>query len=273
MSNEVKLFNHEEFGAIRAINVNGDVLFVMNDVCKSFGATNPYRLLENLDDDEKGYTQIETPGGVQSMAVVNEAGLYSVLFALQPNKAKARGVSAEEIEARIAKLKAFKRWVTHEVLPSIHRTGGYMVARADETPLETVSRALLIVKEALDRKSEQADRLAEENAAMAPKALFADVVANSEGLILMRDLAHMLRQNGIDIGERRLFQWMRDNGFLEKNRNEPTQKSLDMGLMRVVVGSYVGSDGRNMMTRTAKITGKGQQYFVNRFLAQKEAVA
>lgn len=128
MSNEVQLFNHEEFGRIRTVTVNGTALFVVNDVCKSFGATNPNRLLASLEDDEKGYTQIETPGGIQNMAVVNEAGLYALLFALQPNKAKARGVSSEEIEARIAKLKAFKRWVTHEVLPSIRRTGGYMVA-------------------------------------------------------------------------------------------------------------------------------------------------
>lgn len=251
---DMQVFTHAGFGELRATADSSETWFVAADVCRALGHTNVTVALDRLDDDEKAKLNLGLSGG--STNVVTFPGLLSLVL------------GSRKPEAR-----EYKRWVTHEVLPSIHRTGGYMVARADETPLETVSRALLIVKEALDRKSEQADRLAEENAAMAPKALFADVVANSEGLILMRDLAHMLRQNGIDIGERRLFQWMRDNGFLEKNRNEPTQKSLDMGLMRVVVGSYVGSDGRNMMTRTAKITGKGQQYFVNRFLAQKEAVA
>ena len=116
---DLQIFKNDTFGQVRAIEQNGNPWFVAKDVCDVFGATNRNRIMQDLDADEKGYTQMNTPGGIQEVAIVNESGLYQLLFSLQP--AKARGVSDEYIQERVNKLKAFKRWVTHDVIPSIRK--------------------------------------------------------------------------------------------------------------------------------------------------------
>ena len=209
MSNDIvpQVFESDEFGAIR----------VAKDICDFFGVTNRNRVLQQLDDDEKGGTQIDTPGGKQTMTHLTEAGLYHFLFIVQPSKA--RGIPQEEIDAKCNLVNRYKRWVTHEVLPAIRRDGGYMVARADETPEETMARAVLIANETIKRQRAQIDE-------MRPKALFADAVAASDGTCLVGELAKMMTQAGYQIGQNRLFELLRKDGFLGKsgsNKNVPLQ--------------------------------------------------
>ena len=259
--NELQVFENKQFGQVRAIMKDGEPWFVAADVCNVFGETNRNRAMQSLDDDEKGYTQIDTPGGEQKMSIINESGLYALLFAMQPQKA--RGVTDEHIEKRQNMLRAFKRWVTHDVVPSIRKTGAYMTPETIEKVLmnpDTIISLATQLKE-LQTKVEQ-DK---------PKVLFADAVAASHTSILIGDLAKLIRQNGVEVGQNRLFQWLRDNGYLIKRKgsdwNMPTQRSIEMGLLEIKESTHIDGNGCNVTTKTPKVTGKGQAYFVNKFLA------
>ena len=243
MTNEIQVFRNDRFGTIRALNVDGEPWFVAKDVCDALGLTNSRKAVARLDDDERGVTSSDTPGGEQRVQTVNEAGLYTLVL------------SSRKPEAH-----AFKRWVTHEVLPAIRRTGGYMVAR-DETPEQTMARALLIAQDTMDRQRREIDELR-------PKALFADAVAASDGTCLVGELAKMLRQNGVQVGQNRLFGWMRRDGYLGtvgSHRNVPTQRAMDMGLFRIKETAVTHSDGHVTISRTPKVTGRGQRYFIERY--------
>ena len=261
MTNELQIFENKQFGQVRAIMKDGEPWFVAADVCNVFGETNRNRAMQSLDDDEKGYTQIDTPGGEQKMSIINESGLYALLFAMQPQKA--RGVTDEHIEKRQNMLRAFKRWVTHDVVPSIRKTGAYMTPETIEKVLmnpDTIISLATQLKE-LQTKVEQ-DK---------PKVLFADAVAASHTSILIGDLAKLIRQNGVEVGQNRLFQWLRDNGYLcstGERYNLPTQKSMELKLFEVKETTISNPDGSIRITRTTKVTGKGQAYFVNKFLAR-----
>ena len=188
---------------------------------------------------------------------MNEAGLYVLV-----------------LSSRKPEAKAFKRWVTHEVLPALRREGGYMVARADETPEETMARAVLLAQQTIDRQKSRIAGLEAENEAMRPKALFADAVAASDGTCLIGEFAKMLRQNGVDIGQNRLFAMLREDGYLGKvgqNRNVPTQRSMELGLFRIKETAITHSDGHVTINRTPKLTGKGQRYFLERYGKTGEA--
>lgn len=268
--NELTIFNHEQFGSIRTTIQNGEPWFVVADVCDHFGVTNRNRVMQQLDDDEKGGTQMTTPGGEQYMSTVNESGLYNLLFALQPTKAKARGVSDECINQRCAELKAFKRWITHDVIPTIRKTGGYVsnddlfiktyLPNADEQTKMLFKSTLETVK-SLNSKIEQ-DK---------PKVLFADAVSSAKTSILVGELAKLIKQNGVDCGQNKLFTWLRENGYLIKRHgtdyNMPTQRAMEMGLFEIKETSVVHADGHTSISKTPKITGRGQTYFVNKFLA------
>lgn len=243
MTNEIQIFQNDRFGTIRALSVDGEPWFVAKDVCVALAIKNSRDALARLDDDEKGVALTDTPGGEQRVQTVNEAGLYTLVL------------SSRKPEAH-----AFKRWVTHEVLPAIRRTGGYMVAR-DETPEQTMARALLIARDTMDRQRREIDELR-------PKALFADAVAASDGTCLVGELAKMIHQNGRKLGQNRLFAMMRDDGYLGKsgsNRNVPTQRSMEMGLFRIKETAVTHSDGHVTINRTPKVTGKGQRYFIERY--------
>ena len=243
MTNEIQIFQNDRFGTIRALSVDGEPWFVAKDVCDALGVGNSRQAIARLDDDEKGVISTDTPGGEQRVQAVNEAGLYTLVL------------SSRKPEAH-----AFKRWVTHEVLPAIRRTGGYMVAR-DETPEQTMARALLIARDTMDRQRREIDELR-------PKALFADAVAASDGTCLVGELAKMIHQNGRKLGQNRLFAMMRDDGYLGKsgsNRNVPTQRSMEMGLFRIKETAVTHSDGHVTINRTPKVTGKGQRYFIERY--------
>lgn len=245
-------FENAQFGTIRVSNEGGEPWFVASDVAKALGYRMASDMNRRLDDDEKGTRSMRTPGGRQELTVVNEPGLYNAVLG-----------------SKLPEAKAFKRWITHDVLPAIRKTGGYMAAKPDETPEEIMARALLVANDTMKRQRERIEGLSAENAELRPKALFADAVAASDGTCLVGELAKMLRQNGVDIGQNRLFGWLRDNGWLGRsgcNRNVPTQRAMDMGLFRIKETAVTHSDGHVTVTRTPKVTGKGQRYFVDKFV-------
>lgn len=256
--NEIQTFTSDQFGQVRAVRSEvGEPMFVAKDVCAALGLGNSRQALSRLDDDEKGVISTDTPGGEQQMQAVNEAGLYVLV-----------------LSSRKPEAKAFKRWVTHEVLPALRRDGGYMVARDDETPEETMARAVLLAQQTIDRQRSRIAGLEAENEEMRPKALFADAVAASDGTCLIGEFAKMLRQNGVDIGQNRLFAMLREDGYLGKvgqNRNVPTQRSMDLGLFRIKETAITHSDGHVTINRTPKLTGKGQRYFLERYGKTGEA--
>nr|DAJ07450.1 MAG TPA: repressor domain protein [Caudoviricetes sp.] len=264
--NELKIFQNKEFGEIRTLIENGEPWLVGKDVCESFGDTNYRRSLSSVDDDDKRISQIETPGGKQNMIVINESGLYSLLFQMQPQKAKGVSQNDSLVDERIEKLHRFKRWVTSEVLPSIRKNGGYIAGQETMTDDELMARALQVAQNKIQERDKQIET-------MKPKAIFADAVAASHTSILVGELAKILKQNGVNIGQNRLYEWLRENGYLIRgnkrtDRNAPTQRSMDMGLFEVKISTVVNSDGSVRETRTTKVTGKGQQYFINKFLTE-----
>ena len=243
--NNIQLFNSPEFGQIRTITDNGGIYFVGKDVAQALGYSNQRdALARHVDEEDKGVVKRDTPGGAQDVVTINESGLYSLV-----------------LSSKLPSAKRFKRWVTSEVLPALRRQGGYMLANANETPEQIMARALKIADEALKRK----DAIIEE---MKPKALFADAVGASDNTCLVGELAKMLRQNGVDVGANRLFERLRNEGFLGKygsNYNVPTQRSMELGLFRIKETAIQHSDGHVTLQRTPKCTGKGQRYFIKRY--------
>lgn len=194
---------------------------------------------------------MDTLGGRQEVGAVNEYGLYTLVF-------KSRKPEAHQ----------FKRWVTHDILPTIRKRGAYMTP---ETIEKTLTDPDFIIRLATELKNEKQARIKAEETIIQnrPKVLFADAVSDSNSSILVGDLAKILRGNGVNIGQKRLFAWLRENGFLMKgteSRNMPTQRAMEMGLFKVKEGTYINGDGVNVTTKTTKVTGKGQQYFINKFL-------
>lgn len=248
--NEIQTFESDQFGTVRAVRgEDGEPMFVAKDVCAVLELKNPRSTLALLDEDEKGVHIVDTPGGEQQMTIVSEPGFYKLVM-----------------RSRKPEAKAFQRWVTHEVLPALRRDGGYMVAR-DETPEQTMARAVLLAQATIDR---QKSRIAE----LEPKALFADAVAASDGTCLVGELAKMMRQNGVKVGQNRLFAMLREDGYLGnvgQNRNVPTQRAMDLGLFRIKETAVTHSDGHVTLSRTPKVTGKGQRYFLERYGKTGEA--
>lgn len=251
MSEEIvpQVFTSAEFGTIRAMRgEDGEPWFVARDITDALGLDRT--ATRRLDDDEKGVRSTHTPGGVQEMTLVSEAGFYSLVLASKKPEAH-----------------AFKRWVTHDVLPAIRREGGYMVSRQDETPEQTMARAILIAQSTIERKNA---RIAE----LEPKALFADAVAASDGTCLIGELAKMMTQAGFPIGQNRLFKLLRDDGYLGKsgsNRNVPLQRYVEMGLFKIKETAITHADGHVTINRTPKVTGKGQRYFIERYCGREVA--
>lgn len=254
--NEIQTFNNPEFGTVRAVRGDdGEPLFVARDVTDALGLDRT--ATRRLDEDEKGVRSTHTPGGNQQVLLVTEPGFYKLV-----------------LQSRKPEAKAFQRWVTHEVLPALRRDGAYMVARADETPEELMARALKAADATLARVRDENARLTRRNQVLEPKALFADAVAASDGTCLVGELAKMMRQNGVEVGQNRLFAMLREDGYLGnvgQNRNVPTQRAMDMGLFRIKETAVTHSDGHVTLSRTPKVTGKGQRYFLERYGKTGEA--
>ena len=240
--NELQVFKNEEFGEVRSLLINDEPYFVGKDVTNILGYQNGSRdVNRHVDDDDKITYQIIESGQRRNMILINESGLYSLI-----------------LSSKLPTAKKFKRWVTKEVLPSIRKTGSY-----NAVP-KTYKEALL----ELVAQVEENEKLQLENQEMKPKAIFADAVATSEDSILIGQLAKLISQNGNKIGQNRLFEWLRKNGFLcsrGENYNMPSQKSMEMGLMEIKERTIHNPDGSVRVTKTTKITGKGQIYFVNKF--------
>ena len=246
MSNDIQIFSSEKFGDIRVVNVENEPWFVASDVAKALGFRNAPNMTRILDDDEKGYSEVSTPGGTQRASIITEAGLYQAIFA-------SRAKSVHE----------FKRYVTHDILPAIRRDGAYVYSNGTEDDATLMARALIAANRTIERNKRELDELR-------PKARFADAVETSHTSILVGDFAKILRQNGVEIGQNRLFQWLRDNGYLMKqgsSKNMPTQKSMDLKLFEVKERAIDNPDGSVRITRTTKMTGKGQVYFLSKFIA------
>lgn len=248
--NELKVFNSEEFGDVRTVTINGDPWFVGKDVAAVLGFTNPRDAIStHVFDEDKGVESIDTLGGKQKMTVINESGLYALVFG-----------------SRLKSAQRFKHWVTSEVLPAIRRTGGYQMPAPQGK--ELLALAVLEAQKTIEAQNTEIER-------MKPKAIFADAVSASTSSILIGDLAKLLRQNGVDTGQKRLFEQLRNEGYLMKtgsSRNMPKQKYVANGFFQIKETVISNPDGSVRMTKTTKVTGKGQQYFLNKYLKNKEAV-
>ena len=244
---DIQVFKNDEFGAVRTIEQDGKVMFCGKDVAVALGYSNPNKALRDHTRGERIVTPLETSGGIQQVQFISEGDLYRLV-------ASSKLPSAQQFES----------WVFDEVLPSIRKRGGYMASVKDETPEETMARAFILAKETIERKNR-------EIAEMKPKALFADAVSTSDKCMLVGELAKVLRQNGIQMGQKRLFAWLRDNGYLMKrgsSYNLPTQKAMEMELFEVKETAINHSDGHVSTNFTTKVTPKGQQYFINKFLSE-----
>lgn len=250
--NEIQTFESDQFGTVRAVRgEDGEPMFVAKDVCAALEVKNSRDALARLDDDEKGVVLTDTPGGEQQMQAVNEAGLYVLVL------------SSRKPEAR-----AFKRWVTHEVLPALRRDGGYMVARADETPEELMARALKAADATLARVRDENARLTRRNQVLEPKAAFFDSVMESDGLISVRAAAKVLKSYDREMGERRLRQMLRDACYLEKRTRSATAAAIGRGYMKERPFAITHSDGRREMDHYGCLTPKGLAMCARRFCGQ-----
>ena len=253
-----RLFQFEEQN-VRTLVIDDEPYFVGKDVAEILGYVKPRNAISvHVDDEDKKDAPIQgTLGGVQTMTIINESGLYSLI-----------------LSSKMPNAKKFKRWVTSEVLPAIVHKGVYMTDKKAYDITHDRSGATLadLLQQAADQLKQKDIQIAE----MKPKALFADAVATSNRSILVGELAKLIRQNGVDIGQNRLFIWLREHGYLIKRKgtdyNMPTQKAVAMGLFQIKETSITHSNGTVTLTKTAKVTGKGQQYFINKFLCSQRVL-
>lgn len=280
----IRIFKNAQFGQIRtALGASGEPLFCLVDVCKVLGLTQPSRVKSTLRQDGvitiKGVSLTTNQFGKTSeqevmLNFITEPNLYKCIF-------QSRKKEAEQ----------FQDWVCEEVLPSIRKSGGYMVARVDETPEQIMARALLLAQDTITRQKERADMaerkavlLQSQNEAQSkmldakdttiqflrPGATFAKAVQTSDTSCLIGDLARIIKQNGIEIGQNRLFEWLRKKSYLISRKGEsynlPTQSALNLGLFEIKKTIITKPNGNSLVTTTPKVTGKGQVYFVNKFL-------
>lgn len=258
LKNQLIPFSYEG-NTVRALSVGGEPWFVLGDLLRSLGISRrPAAVIERLDDDvRQTYPIPDAVGRVQKTHIVSEAGLYDVIMRSDSPAAR-----------------PFRRWVTHEVLPAIRRHGGYLTPTKVEEVLSDPDTIILLATQLKDERKRRAE-LESQVEADAPKVLFADSVASSASSILVGDLAKILRGNGVEIGGIRLFAWMRERGFLVRRRgsdyNMPTQYAMERGLFEIKETAITHADGHVTVSKTPKVTGKGQQYFINKFLGRAAA--
>lgn len=253
MNNEIQQFDFRGASLRTLTDKAGEPWFVAKDVCDILELTNPAVALQSLDDDEKtnlSNSYVWSESGRRPL-IISEPGLYRLVM-----------------RSRKPEAKEFQRWVTHEVLPQIRKTGGYIPTTAADDDMTILAKAVMIGQRTMEAQkqkiAEQQTRIVE----LEPKARFADAVAASDGTCLVGELAKMLRQNGMDIGQNRLFRLLQADGYLGKsgsNRNVPTQRAMELGLFRIKETTVTHADGHTTVSRTPKVTGKGQRYFIDRY--------
>ena len=256
--NELQIFKNSEFGEIRTVTKNNEPWFIATDVCSALDISNTSQALTRLDDDEKNTIILNEGIGNPNKSIVSEYGLYNLILASRKKEAK-----------------KFKRWITHEVIPTIRKHGAYMSSDVIE---KTLSDPDYLIRLATNLKEEKAKRaLAEAQIERdKPKVLFADTVSSSNKSCLVGELAKLISQEAIrrgeidkKIGQNNLFAWMRSSGYLCKSgerKNQPLQQYVEQGLFELKKGTYVDGNGVNVLTTTTKVTGKGIIYFINKFL-------
>lgn len=245
----ITVFKKDEFGSVRTTTVNGEIMFVGKDVADILGYQNGSRdINRHVDEEDRHKVMIFDGNQDKETIIINESGLYSLI-----------------LSSKMPNAKKFKHWVTAEVLPSIRKHGMYAKQELLDNP-----DLLISVAQELKAEREKNKALIADNERMKPKEIFADAVAASHTSILVGDLAKILKQNNVEIGQKRLFSWLRENGYLIKRRgadwNSPTQKSMEKELFEVKEATIQHSDGHVSIRKTTKVTGKGQQYFINKFL-------
>jgi anti-repressor protein len=246
--NDVTIFRKDEFGAVRAVTLEGEPWFVAADVCRALGLGNSSDVIKRLDEDERTLVSIEGASNGLPVNAINEPGLYALILGSRKPEAK-----------------AFKRWITHEVIPEIRKTGGYIAGQETMDDDQLLANALMVAQRKIDERNKQLEAVNEKIKADAPKVLFAETVEKAETCISIGTLAKILNQAGLDIGERRLFERLRNDKWLNskgRSWNVPSQKSMDMGLMRVHESTISRSSGIQI-NKTPLITGKGQRFFLD----------
>lgn len=257
--NELKIFENPAFGKVRVVEQGGEPWFIGKDVAEILGYSNtPKAIRDHVDDEDKLAERIVLSGQKREVAIINESGLYSLI-----------------LSSKMPKAKEFKRWVTAEVLPAIRKTGGYIAGSEKMSDAELMAKAVLVAQATIKERDARIKELESDTQRMKPKEIFADAVSASDQTILIGDLAKLIKQNGHDIGQKRMFEWLRNNGYLIKRQgadyNSPTQRAMELGLFRIKETAVTHSDGHVTVSKTVKVTGKGQAYFVNKLLGAKGA--
>ncbi|CUN89261.1 phage antirepressor KilAC domain-containing protein [Bifidobacterium adolescentis] len=252
MNNEIQKFDFKGTSLRTLTDEAGEPWFVLKDCMSILDLGNPTETVKMFDKDEFSTTEvIDSIGRRQQTYIISEPGLYRLVM-------RSRKPDAKE----------FQRWVTHEVLPQIRRTGGYIPTSESDSDEDIMARAVLVAQKTIERKNQQLQAKDAQIKVLEPKARFADAVAASDGTCLVGELAKMLRQNGMDIGQNRLFRLLQADGYLGKsgsNRNVPTQRAMNLGLFRIKETTVTHADGHTTVSRTPKVTGKGQRYFIDRY--------
>ena len=246
MENQMQIFNNEQFGEVRTVLQNGEPWFVAADVCRALDIAPT--ATRRLDDDEKGLRSTQTLGGMQEIVIINEPGLYSLVLGSRKPEAK-----------------AFRRWITHEVIPAIRKTGGYIAGEENMTDDELVAKALLITAEKLKQREARIAALSAQIEEDRPYTHFGKSISASDAAILLGDFAKVAANSGINIGRNRLFKWLRDNKYLMPD-NKPYQRYVDQGVF-AVKESKVFTGFEETIRTTTLVTGKGQKYLMERLEA------
>lgn len=263
MNNNIRIFEHKDFGSVRTATQNGEPWFCLADVCRVLEIENPRDIKKRLSTPcvDTIYVGVQTGAKADGtpamqnvkMTFVNEQGLYKVIF-----------------QSRKPEAEKFTDWVTGEVLPSIRRNGGYIAGQEDLTEKELLAKAVLVCNRIIQEREKRIADLEQEALANEPKVQFADAVSVSNDCISIGELAKVLKGNGIDIGQNRLFDWLRNNGYLIRRNgidyNVPTQKAMKLGLFKIKESTITTKNGNTLLTTCARVTGKGQQYFIRKFL-------
>ncbi|WP_293807338.1 phage antirepressor KilAC domain-containing protein [uncultured Phascolarctobacterium sp.] len=255
--NELKIFENPAFGKVRVVEQGGEPWFVGKDVAEILGYSDLNKAVAmHVDDDDKKLNDKTSPSfGQRGTTLINESGLYSLV-----------------LSSKLPDAKKFKHWVTAEVLPAIRKTGGYIAGSEKMSDAELMAKAVLVAQATIKERDARIAELESDTQRMKPKEIFADAVSASDQTILIGDLAKLIKQNGHDIGQKRMFEWLRNNGYLIKRQgadyNSPTQRAMELGLFRIKETAVTHSDGHVTVSKTVKVTGKGQAYFVNKLLTK-----
>lgn len=248
--NELKIFENKEFGQIRTTAIDGVPYFVAKDISVQLGYAQTSNMMKRIDPEDFISSKMDDMN--MKSLLINESGLYAAILG-----------------SKLPSAKRFKRWITSEVLPSIRKNGGYIAGQEKLSDEELLERAVLVAHKKIAERDAIIKQQREQIEADRPKTIFADAVAASHTSILVGDLAKLICQNGVQIGQKRLFAWLRDNGYLVKSgtsRNMPMQRYVEQGLFEIKESNVQNPDGSVRITRTTKVTGKGQVYFVNKFV-------